>query len=230
MKNNMSVDFIVAEGKSVRGSLQVPGDKSISHRALMLGAIAVGQTRIRGFLDSEDTRATMHALQQMGVNIERQADDQICINGRGLFGLQAPDKSLDLGNSGTSVRLFAGLLAGQHFASELCGDESLMQRPMQRIVDPLQQMGAKIECSNAGLLPIKIKGKNKLKGLSYSMPVASAQLKSAILLAGLYAEGPTTVIEPALTRDHSERMLSHFGCESASERIKVHYYDLGGSR
>ncbi len=221
MKNNMSVDFIVAAGKSVRGSLQVPGDKSISHRALMLGAIAVGQTRIRGFLDSEDTRATMHALQQMGVNIERQADDQICIDGRGLFGLQAPDKPLDLGNSGTSVRLFAGLLAGQHFASELCGDESLMQRPMQRIVNPLQQMGARIECSNAGLLPIKIKGKNKLKGLSYSMPVASAQLKSAILLAGLYAEGPTSVIEPALTRDHSERMLSYFGCEIEKNDDKV---------
>ena len=206
------MDFTISAGGPLTGSLRVPGDKSISHRALMLAAIAEGRTRIEGFLDSEDTNATMHALRLMGVEIERTDNNVICIEGVGLHGLTAPAEPLNLGNSGTSVRLFAGLLSGQAFNSQLLGDESLMQRPMQRITDPLQQMGANICCTDAGTLPIRITGKASLKGITNIMPVASAQLKSAILLAGLYASGKTCVSGSAVTRDHSERMLSQFAC------------------
>ncbi|MFT5351981.1 MAG: 3-phosphoshikimate 1-carboxyvinyltransferase, partial [Gammaproteobacteria bacterium] len=212
MRDNKRVDFTVTAGLPLRGSLRVPGDKSISHRALMLGAIADGTTSIDGFLESEDTDATMRALRMMGVEITRTDEGTISIEGVGMHGLAEPTEALDLGNSGTSVRLFAGLLSGQSFNSRLLGDESLMQRPMRRIVDPLQQMGAAIRCSEAGFLPIDITGNSKLHALTYVMPTASAQLKSAILLAGLYTEGKTCVIEPAVTRDHSERMLSQFGC------------------
>jgi 3-phosphoshikimate 1-carboxyvinyltransferase len=212
MTDNKGVDFTVSAGEPLRGGLRVPGDKSISHRALMLGAIAEGRTQIEGFLDSEDTNATMNALRLMGVEIERTDNNVISIEGVGLHGLTAPAEPLNLGNSGTSVRLFAGLLAGQAFDSQLLGDVSLMQRPMQRITDPLQQMGANICCTEAGTLPIRITGNASLKGMTYTMPVASAQLKSAILLAGLYASGKTCVREPAVTRDHSERMLAQFAC------------------
>jgi 3-phosphoshikimate 1-carboxyvinyltransferase len=212
MKDNSRVDFIVCAGVALKGTLRVPGDKSISHRALMLGAIAEGSTRIEGFLNGEDTIATMNALRSMGVGIEQLDDNAVVIEGVGLHGLSAPAEALNLGNSGTSVRLFAGLLAGQAFDTELLGDDSLMQRPMQRIANPLRQMGAEINCTEAGTLPIRIRGKAELVGVTYAMPVASAQLKSAILLAGLYASGKTCVLEPAVTRDHSERMLTQFGC------------------
>ncbi len=212
MTADKRVDFTVSAATALRGRLRVPGDKSISHRALMLGAIADGRTRIEGCLDSEDTRATMHALRLMGVGIERLEGNVISIEGVGLHGLTAPGEAINLGNSGTSLRLLTGLLAGQRFDSQLLGDESLMQRPMRRITEPLQQMGANIRISDAGTLPVHIIGKARLKGMTYTMPVASAQLKSAILLAGLYASGKTCIIEPAVTRDHSERMLAQFAC------------------
>ena len=175
----------------------------------MLGAIADGETTIKGFLQGEDTLATLRAFQQMGVDIE-QHNDVVHIKGVGLKGLKKPEQALDLGNSGTSVRLLTGLLSGQAFDVELVGDESLMKRPMRRVIDPLLLMNAKINCSEKGTLPIKITGRQKLKGIKYEMPVASAQLKSCLLLAGLYADGKTTVIEKELTRDHTERMLSAF--------------------
>ncbi len=209
---NKRIDFTASVASPLTGKLRVPGDKSVSHRALMLGAIAEGRTRIDGFLDSEDTSATINALEMMGVEIECPEANVIAVKGVGLHGLRAPTKALNLGNSGTSVRLFAGLLSGQTFDSELQGDASLMQRPMRRITVPLQQMGADIRCTQAGTLPIHIKGGAKLAGFTYTMPVASAQLKSAILFAGLYATGETCVIEPAMCRDHSERMLKQFGC------------------
>ena len=221
MRENSRVDFTISAGVALKGTLRVPGDKSISHRALMLGAIAKGSTRIEGFLNGEDTIATMNALRSMGVEIEQLEDNVVVIEGVGLDGLSAPTEALNLGNSGTSVRLFAGLLAGQAFDTELIGDESLMQRPMRRITEPLQQMGADISCSETGTLPIRIRGKANLKAMTYTMPVASAQLKSAILLAGLYAPGKTCVIEPATTRDHSERMLSLFGCRLEKNQKQI---------
>ena len=199
------------------GRLQVPGDKSISHRALMLGAIAEGTTHIRGILKSEDTLATLNAFSMMGVDIEQLDADELIVHGVGLHGLQAPDRPLNLGNSGTSVRLLAGLLVGQSFDSELCGDASLMQRPMRRITAPLREMNAAIQCSDSGTLPVIICGAQALRGIHYQMPLASAQLKSALLLAGLYASGRTCVDEPALTRDHTERLLHYFACPVAKQ-------------
>ena len=194
------------------GSMSIPGDKSISHRALMLGAIAEGTSHISGFLDGDDTVATLNALRAMGVDVERHGAHDVSVHGVGLYGLQLPSVPIDLGNSGTSVRLMTGLLAGQAFNSELVGDASLMQRPMQRIIDPLRLMGADIQCTEQGMLPMRISGGQSLMGINYEMPVASAQLKSCLLLAGLYAIGKTCVTEPAITRDHTERMLAHFGC------------------
>ena len=214
------LDFISSPGGALAGRFTVPGDKSISHRAVMLGAIAKGDTRIHGFLDSADTRATLKAFGLMGVKAEPAGENNLIIHGVGLRGLKAPGQVLDLGNSGTSVRLLAGLLAGQVFGSELRGDASLMKRPMGRIVDPLRQMGADITCTPEGTLPIVIRGGKKLIGIAYTLPVASAQLKSSLLLAGLYAEGTTTINEPVITRDHTERMLRHFGC--SIERVNNH--------
>ncbi|MGI9228786.1 MAG: 3-phosphoshikimate 1-carboxyvinyltransferase [Gammaproteobacteria bacterium] len=193
------------------GELLVPGDKSITHRALILAALAQGQTEVRGLLDSADTRATLQVLQQLGVAIG-QHEDGIAVQGIGKHGLQAPEAALDFGNSGTSARLMAGVLATQDFASELIGDASLMQRPMRRVSEPLAAMGADINTSAAGSLPLQIRPVSALHGIRYEMPVASAQIKSAILLAGLYADGTTTVIQPAPCRDHTERMLLQFGC------------------
>ncbi len=209
MSSQGSLRFRVNPGGSINGKFKVPGDKSISHRALMLGAIAEGETTVTGFLQGEDTLATMRVFQQMGVEIERN-NDVVHIKGVGLHGLKKPEQVLDLGNSGTSVRLLTGLLSGQAFDVELVGDESLMKRPMRRVIDPLILMNAAISCSEQGTLPIKITGGRSLKGIEYEMPVASAQLKSCLLLAGLYANGTTTVIENELTRDHTERMLSAF--------------------
>jgi len=206
-----SINYIVSPGGSLQGSIRVPGDKSVSHRAVMLGAIANGRTSITGFLQGEDTLATMAAFRAMGVEIDQQGQNVI-INGVGLYGLKPSALSLDLGNSGTSARLLSGLLAGQKFDSEIIGDASLMKRPMRRVTDPLQKMNADIQCSEQGTLPIRIRGGQTLKGIDYTLPVVSAQLKSCLLLAGLYAEGKTCVHETVATRDHTERMLQYFGC------------------
>lgn len=225
-----SVEFTVSRGGPLRGTLAVPGDKSVSHRAVMLGAIAEGETRITGFLDGEDTNATIAALRALGVRIERTADTDVTVHGVGLRGLRAPAKPLDLGNSGTSTRLLAGLLAGQDFDATLVGDASLSKRPMRRVADPLAEMGAHVECSAAGTLPLHIRGGARLHGIDYTLPVASAQLKSALLLAGLYAEGRTCVTEPGVTRDHTERMLEWFGCpvERAEGRACIESRPLRG--
>lgn len=225
-----NVNYLVTPGGPLRGTLAVPGDKSVSHRAVMLGAIAEGETRISGFLDGEDTNATVAAFRELGVRIERPSATDVVVQGVGLRGLRAPKRPLELGNSGTSTRLLAGILSGQDFESTLTGDESLSKRPMRRVTEPLGQMGARIECTPAGTLPMCIRGGSKLRGIDYALPVASAQLKSALLLAGLYAEGRTCVTEPAITRDHTERMLAWFGCpvESADRRICIEGLPLRG--
>jgi len=203
--------FMSQPGGAVRGKLRVPGDKSISHRAIMLGSIAEGVSEINGFLEGEDALATLQAFRAMGVQIEGPDNGRVKIQGVGLGGLKAPDAPLYLGNSGTSMRLLAGLLAAQPFNLTLSGDASLSKRPMNRVVEPLRQMGAVIESAANGRPPLHIKGGQKLRGLDYRLPMASAQVKSCLLLAGLYAEGTTCVTEPAPTRDHSERMLRGLG-------------------
>jgi 3-phosphoshikimate 1-carboxyvinyltransferase len=213
MSDRGPINFIINPGSYLQGQICIPGDKSISHRALILGAIADGRTQVDGFLPGEDTLATSAAFKSMGVDIESLADDQLIINGVGLHGLSAPESPLNLGNSGTSVRLLCGLLVGQAFDCELIGDESLMKRPMRRIIDPLKEMQAEVVCSADGTLPIKILGGQSLTGINYTLPVPSAQLKSCLLLAGLYTEGKTCIHEPATTRDHTERMLQQFGYE-----------------
>ncbi len=205
-------DYFVEPATSVAGRIRVPGDKSISHRALMLGAIATGRTEVEGFLEGEDCLATLRAVARLGVEVERSAPGGVLIHGAGLRGLRPPDGVLDMGNAGTAMRLFMGLLSGQSFDSELVGDASLMRRPMERAAKPLRQMGAVIETRD-GRPPVTIRGGQRLRGVHYEMPVASAQVKSATLLAGLYAEGETTVVEPAVTRDHTERMLQGFGVD-----------------
>jgi 3-phosphoshikimate 1-carboxyvinyltransferase len=204
--------YVVQPVAGVTGAVRVPGDKSISHRALMLGGIAEGITEVRGFLESEDCLATMKAMRALGVRVEQTGPREVRVHGVGLRGLKAAEQALDMGNSGTAMRLMTGLLAGQGFDSELIGDSSLMKRPMERAATPLRQMGASIETAS-GKPPVRIKSGVKLSGIRYELPVASAQVKSAVLLAGLYANGPTTVIEPAVTRDHTERMLLSFGCQ-----------------
>ncbi len=205
------MDFVVEPGVPAGGAVLVPGDKSISHRALMLTAIAGGTSRITGFLAGEDCLATLAALQALGVRIERQGDE-VTVHGAGLRGLQQPAHVLDLGNSGTGLRLLAGLLSAQHFDSVLTGDDSLRRRPMARIVAPLERMGARIETTN-GMPPLTVRGTRALSGIAYDLPVASAQVKSAILLAALYAAGDTRVGEPAPTRDHTERLLRALGAD-----------------
>lgn len=197
-------------GGQLSGNIRVPGDKSISHRAVMLGSLAKGSTEVTGFLNGEDCLCTMKAFRAMGVTIEQLSATSLRIHGVGLHGLQSPATALDLGNSGTSMRLMAGLMAGQGFDTTLTGDESLSRRPMKRIIGPLMQMGAHIE-SNEGRAPLRIQGTCALKGIAYASPVASAQVKSGILLAGLYASGKTEVSEPEASRDHTERMLQSFG-------------------
>jgi 3-phosphoshikimate 1-carboxyvinyltransferase len=203
-------EFVVEPCAGIAGRVRVPGDKSISHRALMLGAIASGKTQVDGFLEGEDCLATLRAVASLGVNVQRPAPGEVVIEGVGLRGLGRPRALLDMGNAGTAMRLFMGLLSAQGFDSELVGDESLMRRPMERVAKPLRAMGAQIETQD-GRPPVRIRGGAALRGLRYEMPVASAQVKSAVLLAGLYAEGETTVVEPAVTRDHTERMLQSFG-------------------
>jgi 3-phosphoshikimate 1-carboxyvinyltransferase len=204
----------------VQGELQVPGDKSISHRALMLGAIAEGETEIGGFLASEDCLSTLAALHAMGVRVKRLAETDVRVHGVGLHGLRAAAAQLDLGNAGTAIRLFMGLLAGQRFDSTLTGDASLMRRPMERVARPLRAMGAQIE-THEGKPPVRIRGGSALRAIDYTLPVASAQVKSAVLLAALYAEGRSSVIEPAPTRDHTERMLRGFGVDLTRDGARV---------
>ncbi len=207
----MSLDYRVTGGGPLRGSLRVPGDKSISHRSIMFGALAEGEIEVNGFLEGTDCLATLSAFRQLGVRIDTLAAGHVRIHGVGLHGLQAARQPLDLGNSGTAMRLMTGILAGQPFDSVLIGDESLSRRPMRRVTEPLKRMGASIETTEAGTPPIHIYGGRELVGIEYMMPVASAQVKSAVLLAGLYAHGKTCVTEPAPTRDHTERMLMGMG-------------------
>ena len=205
-------DYTMTPAKAVRGEISVPGDKSISHRSIMLGSIARGVTTVRGLLRGEDNMATLNAFRTMGIEV---ADDgeTVRLSGKGLFGLSEPEDVLDCGNSGTSMRLLTGLLAGQRFFSVLTGDQYLRRRPMRRVVGPLGTMGARIAGRAGGeKAPLAITG-TPLAGIRYASPVASAQVKSALLLAGLYAEGETVVTEPHLSRDHSERMLRQFGAD-----------------
>ncbi|WP_116368709.1 3-phosphoshikimate 1-carboxyvinyltransferase [Parahaliea mediterranea] len=204
------MEFKLMPGGTLSGEVRVPGDKSISHRSIMLGALAEGTTRVSGFLEGEDALATVAAFRAMGVRIEGPEDGEVEIHGVGLHGLKAPSHALDVGNSGTTIRLLSGLLAGQGFDVELTGDVSLQKRPMGRVMDPLARMGARISGTD-GKPPLKIAGGQALKGIHYDLPMASAQVKSCVLLAGLYAEGRTSVTEPAPTRDHTERMLRGFG-------------------
>jgi len=215
-----SLRFVTSPGGQVAGELQVPGDKSISHRAALFAAVAEGTSEIRGFLEGEDCLATLTALESMGVAVERPGPGEVRIRGVGLRGLKAPSGALDLGNSGTSMRLLAGLLAGQPFDSILIGDASLMSRPMERVAAPLRAMGADVR-TNEGRPPIAIHGGKSLQGIEHRLAVPSAQVKSALLLAGLQAAGQTRVHEPGVSRDHTERMLGAFGVRVHREPASV---------
>ncbi len=205
--------WIAHKGQPLQGSLTIPGDKSVSHRSVMFAALADGVSRIDGFLEGEDTRATARIFSQLGVRIETPSPSQRIVHGVGIDGLQAPSAPLDCGNAGTGMRLLAGLLAGQAFDCTLIGDESLSGRPMRRVTGPLSQMGAKIDTQDDGTPPLHVHGGQTLHGIDFASPVASAQVKSAVLLAGLYAQGETSVVEPHPTRDYTERMLSAFGVD-----------------
>jgi len=213
MSEAANVKFKVKKGGALVGRCRVPGDKSISHRAIMLGSLAEGETRVDGFLQGEDSLATLAAFKKLGVSIQGPDNGSVVIKGVGMHGLKNPQAQaidLDMGNSGTAMRLMAGLLSGQRFSSRLSGDASLNGRPMKRVTQPLSSMGANIKSRDNGCAPLLIEPSAALKGIEYIMPVASAQVKSSLLFAGLYAEGETCVVEPAPTRDHSERMLRAF--------------------
>lgn len=202
----------INQAKRIAGEAEVPGDKSISHRAVMFGALAEGTTKISGFLQGADCLSTISCFRRMGIEIERDGD-QVTVYGKGWFGLREPEQGLDVGNSGTTIRLMSGILATQPFHCVVEGDESIARRPMRRVVTPLREMGARIDGrKNGEFTPLSIRG-GGLKGIAYHSPVASAQIKSAILLAGLQAEGTTSVDEPHLSRDHTERMLQAFGVQ-----------------
>ncbi|VAW93622.1 3-phosphoshikimate 1-carboxyvinyltransferase [hydrothermal vent metagenome] len=216
-----NIKFVVKPGGSLSGDFTIPGDKSISHRSIMFGALANGVTEISGFLSGEDNLATLNAFRALGVDIEGPESGKVRITGVGLNGLRACDSELDLGNSGTAMRLMAGLMAAQSFDSTLVGDKSLSTRPMLRVTKPLTQMGAVISTEDNGTPPIAITGNQKLQSFDYDMPVASAQVKSCLLLAGLYSSGITCITEPAPTRDHTERMLQGFGYKVSRSGSKV---------
>ena len=212
--------MIFTRKKNLKGELTVPGDKSISHRAVMLGALAKGTTKITDFLQGADCLSTMECFRRMGIQIQNTSGE-VLVHGQGLHGLAAPSDLLNVGNSGTTIRLLSGILAPQPFSATLTGDASIQKRPMKRVMEPLSQMGAKIESlSGNGCAPLRISG-TPLKGIHYKTPVASAQVKSCILFAGMYADGATTVTEPVLSRDHSERMLEHFGARLTREGTAV---------
>lgn len=208
-----SQHWIATAGGPLQGTLSIPGDKSVSHRAVMFAALADGVSRIEGFLEGEDTRATAAIFQQLGVRIETPTPSQRIVHGVGVDGLRAPTGDLDCGNAGTGMRLLAGLLAAQPFDSVLVGDGSLSRRPMRRVTEPLARMGAHIGTEADGTPPLRVQGGQALHGIDYELPVASAQVKSALLLAGLYAKGETHIREPHPTRDYTERMLRAFGVE-----------------
>lgn len=224
----MALDYLIQPQGSLVGSLRVPGDKSISHRSIMLGSLAEGVTRVTGFLEGEDAIATMNCFRAMGVTIEGPRDCNVTVHGVGMHGLKSPTQVLDCGNSGTSMRLLSGLLAGQGFELTLTGDDSLRKRPMRRVADPLALMGAHIDTAEGGRPPLAIHAVQALTGIDYALPVASAQVKSALLLAGMYASGTTRVTEPAVTRDHTERMLGAFGYPVAREG--AHASLVGGGK
>ena len=206
-----SLDWIATPGRALHGDVRVPGDKSISHRAVMLAAIAEGTSHISGFLEGEDTRATAAILQQLGVSIDTPSAGERIVHGVGLHGLRGSSEALDCGNAGTGMRLLCGLLAGQAFDSVLVGDASLSRRPMGRVIEPLTRMGASIEAAGDGFPPLRISVKKALQAIDYKSPIISAQVKSAVLLAGLYADGTTRVRETQPTRDYTESMLAAFG-------------------
>ena len=203
------MDYLVKPAESIKGEIKVPGDKSITHRAMMLASIASGQSRLTGVLEGEDCLATKKVFEHLGVNFIKE-DDDLIVEGVGIKGLRQPERELDFGNSGTGIRLSSGILVAQNFATELIGDSSLSERPMSRIVEPLSLMGANIS-SNQGILPLNILPTSSLRGITFSLPVASAQVKSALLLAGLYAEGYTEVKEDKITRNHTETIFNEFG-------------------
>lgn len=211
MGGNGRQDWIAGAGGPLHGDVRIPGDKSVSHRAIMLASLADGVSRIEGFLEGEDTRATATIFGQLGVAIESPSDGVRVVHGVGIDGLRAPSAPLDCGNAGTAMRLLAGLLAGQRFDSTLVGDDSLARRPMRRVIDPLSRMGARIDAADDGLPPLRVHARTRLHGIDYTAEVASAQVKSAVLLAGLYADGETIVREPQPTRDYTERMLAALG-------------------
>ncbi len=214
--------FKVLPKGPLQGNIRIPGDKSISHRAIIMGAIAEGTTQVKGFLEGEDCLATVEAFRAMGVTISEPNNGSLSIQGVGLHGLQAPQQPLQMGNSGTSMRLLCGLLAAQNFSSVLVGDESLSTRPMKRVTDPLILMGAKITLEEGGLAPIKI-SPAQLKAINYDMPVASAQVKSCLLLASLYINGASTIAELAPCRNHTELMLHDFAypVEISGNKVKL---------
>lgn len=207
----LSSTWLAQPGTPLRGTIRVPGDKSISHRAMMLGALADGVSRVSGFLEGEDTLATAAAFRAMGVRIDDDGPGRKIVHGVGIDGLKPPGAPIDCGNAGTGMRLLAGLLAGQGFDATLVGDASLSRRPMRRVTEPLARMGARIDTAEGGTPPLRIRGGQRLTGIDYELPVASAQVKSALLLAGLYAQGTTSVREPHPTRDYTERMLAALG-------------------
>ena len=212
-------NFITSNCATLSGSIKVPGDKSISHRSIILGSISNGITSVSGFLEGEDSLATLNAFKSMGVKIERNGSN-VVIHGVGMKGLEEPKNPLYVGNSGTSIRLMSGLLSAQSFNTVLCGDESLSKRPMGRIIEPLRQMGADISGVDSKP-PLSIKGGKQLSAIEYTLPVASAQIKSCVLLAGLYCEGKTSVIENGISRDHTERMLRGFGYDVTSSNNRI---------
>ena len=220
--SHQNLRFIVQPGGKLTGRIRVPGDKSISHRSIMLGSLAEGTTQVSGFLQGEDCLCTLQAFRNMGVQIDGPSEEgKVTIHGVGLHGLKAPTTDLDMGNSGTSMRLMSGLMSGQAFDVRMTGDSSLSKRPMKRVTVPLAQMGARIDATEQGTPPLNVHGGSRLKGIHYEMPMASAQVKSALLLAGLYAEGETSVTEPAPTRDHTERMLRGFGYTVKTEANRI---------
>jgi len=226
--SNKAITFNAMPGGQLSGSVRVPGDKSISHRSIMLGSLAEGETRISGFLEGEDSLATLKVFQTMGVHIEGPNEGRVTIQGVGMHGLKPPGKDLYLGNSGTSMRLMCGLLAGQSFDTVLTGDTSLSGRPMRRVIEPLCKMNASIASNEDNTAPLRIGGNQSLLGIDYELPVASAQVKSCLLLAGLYAHGKTCVTEPVPTRDHTERMLQGFGYSLTRQGSTI-CLDGGGS-
>ena len=213
------MDITIRPIDKINSVITVPGDKSISHRAVMFGSIAQGDTEISGFLTGDDCMSTISCFKKLGIDIEVKGEN-VVVHGKGLHGLTAPTELLDVGNSGTTIRLISGLLSGQAFDCRLNGDASIQKRPMNRVIKPLSQMGAKIESTNNGYAPLAITGA-KLKGIEYHMPVASAQVKSSILLASLYAEGETVVIEDMPSRDHTEIMLNYFGADIVNENGRI---------